>query len=60
MSKEWLNAAYQDILTIEEIIDNDLLIVLPFIRNGGLFFVSRYVLHIPCSIKHIPLRPACR
>ena len=25
MSKEWLNAAYQDILTIEEIIDNDLL-----------------------------------
>ena len=25
MSKEWLNAAYQDIMTIEEIFDNDLL-----------------------------------
>ncbi len=34
-------------------------IVLPF---KSMFFVSRYFkfgLHIPCSIKHIPLRPAC-
>ena len=34
-------------------------IVLPF---KSMFFMSRYFkfgLHIPCSIKHIPLQPAC-